>query len=250
MKMKRWVEITNEDETWLLDMEFLLSGFACSFGQGCPGINGSADIGCCAIGTPLFDEEMKDVEKRVSQLTPEVWQNYGKKWKKRKRRKGYSNYNTVIHKHTDGVEGCVFANRSDFHSGAGCAFHTAALAHGENPIDWKPETCWQVPIGVIWSSSVNAHVIRQVSRADWTDGYDDWDVVEWWCSDDDRSWANATPMYQSHAEELKRISILNTGSDKLYSRIKVVCDYYWENMPKPEQKAVPVTLISRNSKDY
>ncbi len=250
MKMKRWVEIKDGDNTWLLDMEFLLSGFSCSFGNGCPGINSSSDIGCCAIGAPIFVEEVEQVESRVAQLTPDVWQNYGKKWKKRHNRKKWgSMHNTVIHKHADGVEGCIFANRSDFHLGAGCAFHAAALQKGEDPIDWKPETCWQVPIAVAWSDSIHAFVLKMVAREDWHGGYDDRELLNWWCSDDDRSWTNTTPMYQTHAKELQRISEIN-GSELLYQRIKAVCDYYWNEMPKPELKAVPVTLISRNPKDY
>ena len=41
---------------------------------------------------------------------------------------------------------CIFHNRADHPGGAGCALHVAALRRGENPMDWKPRICWQVPL--------------------------------------------------------------------------------------------------------
>ena len=41
---------------------------------------------------------------------------------------------------------CIFHNRVDHPGGAGCALHVAALRRGENPMDWKPRICWQVPL--------------------------------------------------------------------------------------------------------
>ena len=46
----------------------------------------------------------------------------------------------------DGQEACIFHNRADFHLGAGCALHALALAEGRNPLETKPDVCWQLPI--------------------------------------------------------------------------------------------------------
>ena len=40
---------------------------------------------------------------------------------------------------------CVFLNRPGFAGGAGCALHLAAVAEDDDPLDWKPRTCWKLP---------------------------------------------------------------------------------------------------------
>lgn len=251
MKMKRWVEFTSNGDSFLLDMEFLLSGYKCSYGAGCPGVQGAPDIGCCIIGTSIYDSELEDVSSRVSQLTPDDWQNHGKKWKKKNNNGNGLKFHTTTVEYEDGVQGCIFANRSDFHGGAGCAFHVAAVSRGENPIDWKPEICWSVPIGLYWARSINAFVIRQTSREDWQQGSSDKDLLEWWCTDDDLSWGNSAPLYQTNAEELeKMLASTFPESKNLYNQLKAICDFYWTKLPTIEPTVVPVTLISRSSKDY
>lgn len=248
MQIKRWLSLEINDSTWIVDVQFMLSGYSCTFGSGCPGIQGDPDVGCCAIGTPLYKDEEDTVAKRVAQLTPEDWQFYGHKWRKRVKRKSLgSRYNTAIHSH-NGREGCIFANRGDFHSGAGCAFHAAALRRGEKPIDWKPFTCWAVPMGVSEIPSMNTYVVRMIDRAEWTNGIPDYDVVGWWCSDDNVSWASPNPVFMSHSEEWKRI-ISDIDADA-WPIIRYALEEIWLEAPKTIPEAVPVTLYSRNPKDY
>ncbi len=250
MKMKRWVEIQSEGSSWLLDMEFLLSGYHCTFGQGCPGVQGSSDIGCCVIGTPIYKGEMKEVKRRVAMLTEDDWQLKQRRWKHLKpRRRMESLYNTRIIKHKDGHTGCIFANRSDFHGGAGCAFHRAAVRLGEDPIDWKPEICWQVPMAVNWVGGIDAFMIRMTTREDWNPGYADYDLLEWWCTDDDSSWGNALPVFISHHKELKKLCDFHDTT--VWAKIHAVCHEYWlQASAESAPKAVPVTLVSKNPRDY
>lgn len=248
--MKRWIEIQSEGVSWLLDMAFLLSGYHCTFGQGCPGVQGSSDIGCCVIGTPIYKEEMATVKERVAMLTEDDWQNKTKRWRKfYPRRQIQSLYNTKIVKHKDGHQGCIFANRSDFQNGAGCAFHVAAVRRGEDPIDWKPEICWQVPLSVKWVEGIDAYMIRMTTREDWNPGYADYDLLEWWCTDDSSSWGNGLPVYLTLHKELKKLCDLEDPT--VWPKIQAVCHDHWMQISgDSEQVAVPVTLVSKNPRDY
>ena len=46
----------------------------------------------------------------------------------------------------EGQSACIFHNRQDFPTGAGCALHSLALRQGRNPLETKPDVCWQLPI--------------------------------------------------------------------------------------------------------
>ena len=60
----------------------------------------------------------------------------------------------------DGQAACIFHNRSDFHLGAGVRAARAGLARGRNPLETKPDVCWQLPI---------RRTFREVKRQDGTE---------------------------------------------------------------------------------
>ena len=60
----------------------------------------------------------------------------------------------------DGQSACIFHNRNDFHLGAGCALHALAYVLEKNPLETKPDVCWQLPI---------RRTFRTVKRPDGSD---------------------------------------------------------------------------------
>jgi hypothetical protein len=41
---------------------------------------------------------------------------------------------------------CVFLNRKGFEGGEGCSLHSLALRIGKQPLEVKPDVCWQLPV--------------------------------------------------------------------------------------------------------
>lgn len=75
---------------------------------------------------------------------------------------------------------CIFLNRPGFDGGAGCALHLAAVDEGEQPIDWKPSVCWQLPLKV--ETGVDGvRTLRRWTRADWGSGGE---TMAWCCTEE------------------------------------------------------------------
>jgi hypothetical protein len=252
--MKRWIEVranVDEDTTWsyLADLDWLLSGYGCIFGKGCKGITGHADIGCCAEGvTSTGKEERKEINERALQLSPDEFEMYdvfhgkleSQAWEKKT--KGFWNTFRV---RKNGVEACVFANREGFKGGVGCAFHIAALNRGEDPIDWKPDACWQVPIEVETIEKRRLTIIRLMNEEDWYGGFRNGECfTHYWCAEDPNAWQNPEPFFRRCESELK----LAIENDDAWEQIKAICEKEWANQPRNpsiEQDWVPVTLSVR-----
>jgi hypothetical protein len=218
---KEWATFIDprDASTWQIDLTFLSSAWKCIFGCGCKGIHGDASTGCCSSGVFIQasgdDEEGAEdfdlVKKRVKQLTDEDWDlraQYKKNWW-RERGKGSGSKHTRLH---DGA--CVFANRGDGPSGTlGCAFHVAALRHGEDPIDWKPWTCGLVPFAIDHSDDDEHHTLRAYEHErDWGSG--DGEPLDWWCVDSPEAYVGAQPVYRSEESLLRRIL-----GDELYEEV-------------------------------
>ena len=181
-----WLSFEDEEEerTWVFDATFLTSNWTCIFGNGCQGVlTGPAPElvqGCCSYGAHLVDKkDARRVEKAAATLTPEEWQNHGKK-------------KTVIevNKHGETVtklvgDACIFLNKPDFPAGAGCAFHIAAGRRGVNFMTLKPEVCWQLPLRredqVDDESGHVTSVVRQWDRRHWGKGGREF---HWWCTEE------------------------------------------------------------------
>ncbi len=144
-----WVsfEDDHEERTWVFDVTFLTSNWTCIFGRGCQGVlTGPAPElahGCCSYGAHFVDAaDRRRVAKAAARLTNAQWQYRSKAAKvgfAKKRPSG-----EVVTRVVDGA--CIFLNRPGFPTGAGCALHQAALAEGRNPLELKPEVCWQLPL--------------------------------------------------------------------------------------------------------
>lgn len=239
--LKRWVEIRTEESAWLVDMEFLLSSYQCTWGTECNGINPERpDLGCCANGAYLEKEDIELLKKRVPELTAEVWENKREKYIDTVRTRNKLGITTKKDKKTsivdpkNSVSGCVFANSADFAGGAGCALHISALSRGESPFDWKPSICWQMPLLVDYSEETDLHILRMFH---WSQ-----EEYPWFCSQDEISWVAEKPLYQTMNEELKRLC--DSYDKTIFPKLMLICDTAWKQakLKKPEKKRIPVTV--------
>ncbi len=110
------------------------------------------------------------------------------------------------HGRTRIVEGaCVFLNRNDFPAGPGCALHLLALTEGRQPLETKPDVCWQLPLRLSYDWEQRAEVdtlivtVGEYDRAAWGPGGA---YMNWWCSSNTEAHNGARPLYQAYAAEL------------------------------------------------
>jgi hypothetical protein len=196
---------------WEFDLTFMLSNYQCIWGQGCPDTRLEHSIrGCCTEGVEIYQGDgdapgRKDLQKirgRVRQLTDEDWQNReialrrgGRDpWGKARFRR--DSVHTRLHRGA-----CIFHNRPDHPGGPGCALHAAALRRGEDPIDWKPDICWQVPLFFETDETTKTTKVRPSRTADWgEDG-----ILAWWCTEHDDAFSADQPLYVTMQDELRRV---------------------------------------------
>lgn len=101
---------------------------------------------------------------------------------------------------------CIFLNRPGFAGGAGCALHTLALKEGKEPLETKPDVCWQLPIRRTydWIDRPDDTRYLQVSigeydRRGWGPGGHD---LHWWCTSSPEAHQASKPVYVSYRPEL------------------------------------------------
>jgi hypothetical protein len=105
----------------------------------------------------------------------------------------------------------VFHNRTDFvrsdgRGGAGCALHGLALQQGRNPLETKPDVCWQLPIRRQYrtveqqdGTSYTEVSIGEYDRRGWGPGGHD---LDWYCSGNTEAHVALEPVYLTHEPEL------------------------------------------------
>lgn len=201
-----WLAIADDSSstTWMFDINFMLSGYGCIYGQGCRSIDVEVDptesLGCCVHGAHFIDKaDRKSVMAKVARLGDEEWQFASKAAKKggplRKSKSG-----DWVSRKVAGA--CIFLNRVDFAGGAGCALHAAAERRGERPMDWKPDVCWQVPIRTEVHTDDYGYetvMIRPWRRRDWGPGGEDFN---WWCMEDPVAHQHEDCLYVRCRDEL------------------------------------------------
>jgi hypothetical protein len=209
---------------WKFDLTFMLSNYRCIWGRGCPDIRlqGSAR-GCCVEGVEIYRgqgdtpgwEDLAMIRGRVEQMTDEDWQNRHVAL----RRGGSDPWGKARFKrdsvHTRLYRGaCVFHNRSDHPAGAGCALHLAALRRGEDPIDWKPQICWQVPLFFDSDPTTRTTTVRASRTVDWGgEG-----IIDWWCTEQEEAFSADQPVYVSMEAEMRRVC-----GDPVYAELAAYC---------------------------
>lgn len=214
---REWIEFVDPaDEHHVIraDLTWLCSRWTCIFGKGCHGtIKGQADTGCCNHGAYFSDKaDEKRVRRYADELMPGEWQYYDlahdEVSKKGKLAIGVKEeLDDEARNKTRVVDGaCIFANREGFAGGIGCALHALALRKGVNPIETKPEVCWQLPVRreQEWvkrpdDTEVLVSTVAEFDRRGWGEGGHD---LDWYCTSSPEAHVGGEPMYQSYAAEL------------------------------------------------
>lgn len=221
---RAWVEFpdpADEEQVFRCDLTWLTSRWNCIFGQGCQGISaGQASDGCCSLGAHFSDEDDENrVAEHVARLTPESWQFHDVGT-----RKGWTEVNDEGERQTRRWKGaCIFNNRAGFEGGAGCALHTLALREGKEPLETKPDVCWQVPIRRTyeWVEQPDGEELLYVSigeydRKGWGSGGHD---LHWWCTSAPSAHGAAKPVYVSYRPELTELM-----GEAGYARLAELCE--------------------------
>jgi hypothetical protein len=210
--------------SWEFDLAFMLSHYGCIWGCGCPDITGQGTArGCCVLGVEIYRgkgdkagrADLANIRRHVKQLTDEDWQNRGVALA----RGGRDPWGKARFKpdsvHTRTYHGaCIFHNRPDHPAGAGCALHLAALRRGEDPIDWKPEICWQVPLFFESDTTTRTTLVRASRTPDWGPK----GIVDWWCTEREEAYGAKRPVYLSMEKELRRVC-----GDAVYEEMAACC---------------------------
>jgi hypothetical protein len=225
MLERDWVSIIDPDDAhqrYLFDLSFMLSSYQCIYGRGCPGTAEGWDPerGCCRVGAHYMDEDERVwVEGLVEELGPEWMQRYHEA-----KRDG------VSAREADGdartrVRGgaCIFLNRGDFPTGAGCALHHYAVGNGFHHSDKKPEVCWIVPLRreveesvaddgeAMWTTTITSY-----DRGAWGPGGAEF---AWWCTEEPEAYTAPEPVYRSTETELRKMV-----GDAVYDELAAYCD--------------------------
>lgn len=193
-----WVSFVADDgDAWLFDLSYFRSNWNCIYGTGCAGIEAEEDVaghrGCCSYGAHFADDaDLVRVMEVAAALPGDLWQHH--EYRPTLEGDRASDHDALVDALTtldeDGdrvtrvVDGaCVFQNRPGSTTGPGCAIHFAAEAVELDPLEWKPEVCWQLPIRVehhLDDNDQSTHLVRQWTRADWGEAGND---LGWWCSE-------------------------------------------------------------------
>jgi len=188
------------------DLTWLTSRWTCIFGRGCQGIYAERPTdGCCTLGAHFSDkDDEKRVAKFVKQLTPRSWQMHGAGTASRK---AWVETDDEGERKTAVVDGaCVFLNRPGFEGGYGCALHALALDTGLQPLETKPDVCWQLPIRRTFrdvelpdGTEYTEVTIGEYDRRGWGAGGHD---LDWYCSGNTDAHVAPEPLYVTNEPEL------------------------------------------------
>ncbi|MFJ8826310.1 hypothetical protein ACIREE_31645 [Streptomyces sp. NPDC102467] len=216
---RAWVEFpdpADDEQIFRCDLTWLTSRWTCIFGSGCQGIQaGRADDGCCTLGAHFSDE---DDEKRVAgfvaRLTPDIWQHHDVGTET-----GWVSKDEDGERQTRPYNGsCIFQNRPGFEGGVGCSLHILAIKEGREPLETKPDVCWQLPVRRTyeWIDRPDDTRVLQVSigeydRRGWGPGGHD---LHWWCTSATSAHGAGDPVYVSYRPELTEL-MGKDGYDKL-----------------------------------
>lgn len=204
-----FVDPDDADQVFRCDLTWLTSSYTCIFGQGCPGIFAeSPDNGCCTLGAHFSENaDERRVARFVAELDEETWQFHPGR---RVRRSDWVEVEDGERKtrviEADGQQACVFHNRPGFAGGTGCALHSLALSRGQEPLETKPDVCWQLPIRRTYRDVERPDgteylevTITEYDRRGWGSGGHD---LDWYCSGNTEAHVDVEPLYLTHEPEL------------------------------------------------
>ncbi|MGH3313046.1 MAG: hypothetical protein ACRDP3_21085 [Streptomyces sp.] len=220
---RAWVEFpdpADAEQVFRCDLTWLTSRWNCVFGQGCQGIRPDRPTdGCCTLGAHFADEEDEQrVATHVARLTPEIWQFHDVGTES-----GWVQEDDGERQTRRWQGACIFHNRPGFAGGEGCALHTLALREDREPLETKPDVCWQLPIRRTyeWVEQADGEQVLVVSigeydRRGWGAGGHD---LHWWCTSAPSAHGAAKPVYESYRPELTELM-----GEAGYERLAELCD--------------------------
>ena len=222
---RAWVEFADPEDAeqvFRCDLTWLTSRWTCIFGRGCHGIRpGRASDGCCTLGAHWSDDDdRKRVLGHAARLTPETWQFHSKGTGP----KGISEPDEDGDLRTRRVDGaCIFLNRPGFPGGEGCSLHTLALSEGKEPLETKPDVCWQLPVRRTYDwidrpddTRYLQVTIGEYDRRGWGPGGHD---LQWWCTGSPDAHVGPDPVYVSYRPEL--VELMGAGG---YAVLAELCE--------------------------
>jgi hypothetical protein len=234
---RAFVEFENPedaDEVLRCDLTWLTSRYRCIFGSGCAGIVAdSPDVGCCTLGAHFSDE---DDETRtagfVAQLDERLWQHHpGREVTEADWVEVEDDARKTLVIESEGQRACVFSNRPGFAGGAGCALHALALEQGREPLETKPDVCWQLPMRRTFRDVERADgteylevTIGEYDRRGWGPGGHD---LDWYCSGNTEAHVAPEPVYVTHAPEL--VALMGQGA---YDELVGHCETHLAARPR------------------
>ncbi|GAB7192646.1 hypothetical protein NUM3379_33550 [Kineococcus sp. NUM-3379] len=185
------------------DLTWLTSSWTCIFGRGCRGIHADRpDDGCCTLGAHFSDAaDERRVRAAARRLDAGTWQHAAAG------RRGTVEVDEGGARKTRVVDGaCVFLNRPGFAGGQGCALHSLALREGREPLELKPDVCWQLPLRRTYrtvtrpdSSTYLEVTLAEYDRRGWGEGGHD---LDWYCTGNPQAHVGAEPVFRGMAAEL------------------------------------------------
>jgi hypothetical protein len=211
---RAFVEFANPadpSEVMRCGLTWLTSSYTCIFGGGCKGIyKDSPDVGCCTLGAHFADKDDEDrVAGYVKQLDETLWQF--RPDRKKVKRADWVDIDEDGERKTlaieyDGQSACIFHNRADFHLGAGCALHALAFQLEKNPLETKPDVCWQLPLRRTFrdvertdGTTYTEVTIGEYDRRGWGPGGHD---LDWYCTGNTEAHVAPEPLYLTSRAEL------------------------------------------------
>ena len=221
---RAWIEFPDPDDAeqiYRCDLTWLTSRWTCIYGRGCHGIDRTKpNDGCCVMGAHFSDKaDEKRNKKYAAMLTEDTWQ-YAKAGAK----KGITEKDEDGANKTRVVDGaCVFLNRVGFAGGAGCSLHQLAERIGKQPLEVKPDVCWQLPVRRSFEqvsrpdgSDILVISISEYDRRGWGAGGHD---LDWYCSGSTEAHVAAEPVYVS-----ERGTLIALMSESAYAVLEAHCE--------------------------
>ncbi len=211
----------DDEQVFRCDLTWLTSRWNCIFGSGCQGIQaGPRGRRVLFAGRPLLRRGRREAGRRErGTATPDVWQHHAEGT-----RDGWISEDDEGSRQTRPFQGsCIFQNRPGFAGGAGCSLHILALQEGREPLETKPDVCWQLPVRRTyeWIDRPDDTRVLQVSigeydRRGWGPGGHD---LHWWCTSATSAHGAGDPVYVSYRPEL--IELMGRAG---YDRLVELCE--------------------------
>ncbi|WJZ01552.1 hypothetical protein CFREI_01220 [Corynebacterium freiburgense] len=176
-------------------------------------------MGCCIHGAFICDEEDREQLADAAQRMParfwqhrpdntETWDDLEPwlEWDELDDDEGNPEpaLKTIL---VDGA--CIFANRENWPTGAGCALHQWAISAGEELTVVKPEVCWQLPLRRLEAYEerpdgveILRTTITEYNRRGWGNGGEDFD---WYCTTAPACHNSPDPIWITHEQELRTL---------------------------------------------